>query len=320
MTNKTSLVVRPSEFITWPMIIGFGVAFLLIIVMIAITSQVSLFTAVLIYMTYPLAIVIYKLSYLPNSIQVAGNQLSVIDYMPKYLVKTNSMQRIDINDIELVYYLEKEILFLKFLRDKFKKYHIPWKENNYSPEHLIRQYNVSAVEIKELLRKYQKRFDDSRTGGIYVLLELFYGRYHIQKEIQKKITNNLKKDENFNYHFLCNILQEYSISTEDMLNLEDEFALLEKDVALSYCLTKVNIKRHVRMKQWPANQAFSTLGTDLTLVFTSHDGTKKVYLRHFQYLKKEDKSSLFKFLHEKQPSIQYLLPRDELVMIMKEKT
>jgi hypothetical protein len=84
-----------------------------------------------------LPIFFHLIFFLAVKFEIFADRLVVVDYAGDKFVKLPRRQEMHFDDIDYVYYLEKEINLLLNLRTKLKKYKISGNETNYTAENLV---------------------------------------------------------------------------------------------------------------------------------------------------------------------------------------
>jgi hypothetical protein len=242
------------------------------------------------------------------SVWVLDTKLVIKDYSFNSLLRTPVLQEILFEEIDCIYYLEKEYNLLKNYRHKLREYKIPSKEKDYRKENLIQKYGVSSHTIETFEHSSQKGFNDYTATGVLMSLEEILGRYKVPKNEKKQILNDLKNTGNFDFGYVSRLLSLYAISQDDMDNLKDMFSDLGGDVLTPFLLTRLSVAGLERAEK-RGRGCLVVASINVVLVLSNSDGTEKVYLRRFHSLSRADWQKLIQSINEKKHGIKYLMPK-----------
>jgi hypothetical protein len=240
------------------------------------------------------------------SVSVYDKKLIINDYAFNFYLTYDGRQEISFEDIDYIYYLEKEYSLLKNYRHKLLKYNIPKKEMDYRKENLIKKYKVPNEVINSFEHSSQKTLNDYTATGVLMALENILDKYKILREEKKKIIKALKTTDNFNFEHTRNLLSAYSISSEDLNNLKDEISNCDVNILTPFLLTKLKITKVERMENQGRNIG-AMASVNNTLVFSNRDGMKKVYLRCFHSLSRTNWHKLIHIINQNKFNVKYLM-------------
>jgi hypothetical protein len=298
--------ISPKAFIIFILV---ELVFLIIGIMLKNAGIVVLSIVIFVFPGIEACTKIHLLAALLTNVRNESEKLIVHDLIPKLLIKTDFIQHIPLDEIKYVFYLKREADFLIFLKKQLKKYRIAKKECDFTPVNLIKKYQVPSGLMEKIVHKVDYFDNDDVTSEIFMELELILNKYHLNTEKRKKVQNALEKE--CTVDVLKSVLSPYSISNEDMATLEDVFAKTNSLEVVPFLRTNLNIARYIAFQKWPANRFFTTTKIDSTIVFSNHDGTKKVYYKYFRYLSKPDKRFIIDLI-ESQDNVNFLMTKGDL--------
>jgi len=239
---------------------------------------------------------------------VYDTKLIIKTYSFDFLLRIPACQEILFEDIDCIFYLEKEYNLLKNYRHKLRGYKIPKREKDYRKENLVWKYGVPTHAIETFERSSQKELNDYTSTGILLSLEEILGRYKVPKVEKKQILKELKDADNFDFEHVSRLLSPYAINQEDIDNLKDSFSDLNDDVLTPFLLTKLSVAG-LEKAEGRGRGYFAVAARNIVLVLSNSDGTKKVYLTRFHSLSRADWQNLIHIINEKKHGIKYLMPK-----------
>jgi len=248
------------------------------------------------------------LSYFSWSVFVYDTKLVIRDYSLDSLLRIPFRQEILFTDIDCIYYLEKEYNLLLNYRHKLEKYKVARMEMDYRRDNLVQKYGVPTHVIDAFEHGSQKILNDNTATEVLMAVEEILDLYKVKKDKKKQLINNLKKMDNFNFNHVAQLLSPHAITQSDLDNLKDLFSGLDTEVTTPFLTTKLAIagleKRDRRLR------GISLVARiNVTLVFSSEDGSKKIYLKLFHKLSRADWQKLIHIINEKNPRVRYLMSR-----------
>lgn len=261
------------------------------------------------WLTLP-AIIIFAslLSRFSWSVWVYDAKLVVKNYSFNSLLRIPARQEILFEDVDCVYYLEKEYHLLQNYRHKLREYKIARSEKDYRRENLVQKYGVPVHTIEAFERSSQKGLNDYTATGVLMSLDEILGRYKVPKDEKKTILNHLKNTDNFDFEHVSSLLSPYAINQEDIDNLEDIFSDLGGDILTPFLVTRLSVTGLERAEKGRSG-IHIVVSMNLVLVLSNSDGTKKVYLKRFHSLSRADWQKLIQIINEKKHGIKYLMPK-----------
>jgi len=144
---KTTILPDDKRLISYPIYSALIIA----IAGLLLENKIIIFVSLIIPLLMGFAISIHLLYFLFTKIEIYDDKLIIVNRIGHKIVKSNSRQEIYFDDIDYVYFLEKELNILLALRDKLKDYKISEKEKNYTTENLIEKYKIprEIVEVEK---------------------------------------------------------------------------------------------------------------------------------------------------------------------------
>ena len=180
-------------------------------------------------------------------------------------------------------------------------------------EGTVRILNDYRVAISDLIAKHRGRVVDSPGDNILAEFASVVDSVKCAVDIQKE----LKDNSNFNPDYLKTALEKYTISSEDMASLYDEFSNINTDFLVPFLLTNINLARYQKAEK-QRHGASVTARADTGLVLSNGDGTKKVYFMHFHNLSEKDLRQFVGTINTRNPDVKYLVPKKELKLLFTE--
>ena len=252
--------------------------------------------------------IVSLLSYFSSSVFVHDTKLVIKDYSLDSLLGIPFRQEILFTEIDFIYYLEEEFNLLLNYRHKLEKYEVARIEMDYRRENLVQRYGVPTHVIDAFEHSSQKILNDNTATEVLMAVEEILGRYKVQKDKKKQIIKNLKKTDDFNFDHVAQLLSPHAITQSDLDNLKDLFSDLDTGVATPFLTTKLAIARLERRAR--GHRGISPgVRINVTLVFSSEDGSKKIYLKLFHGLSRANWQKLIHIINEKKPGVRYLMSR-----------
>jgi hypothetical protein len=257
-----------------------------------------------------LPIFFHLIFFLAVKFEISPDRLVVVDYAGDKFVKLPRRQEIRFDDIDYVYYLEKEINLLLNLRSALKKYKIPGGETDYTAENLISKYGVEAADIRSFEQRPQKALNDYTAVALFLKLEDIFQRYNVSRKTRRDIITTLKNAPSLQLQYILDMLTDYCLSDEDIDSLKDELANLSTDNIAPFLLTRVNVVKYKKV----VNQRYGMVAaarTNIALVLSGKDASQKAYLMHFHDLRDSDLRDLSAIIAERNPSVKFLMTKNE---------
>jgi len=263
-----------------------------------------------------LPVFFHLLMHLFVKIELHPDKIIVKDYLGNNIIRPPCQQEMAYGDIAYIYYLSKEINLQQNLHNKLKKFKLSTKETDYTKENLTAKYAVPAETIEEFEKSSQNILNDYTATAILMKLDDIYSKYSIPKSTAKNISREFKNEENFNYEHLHDRLKDYPVDIKDLNELKDEFSNITVDIIRPFLLTKVNLAKYKKVAGYRGGMSV-TAKVDNALVFTSKDGTEKLYLMHFHDLSRQVWQSLMREIKNHNPNITYLMTKSEYKNLFK---
>lgn len=291
----------------YPIIVGTAVS----IAGVFLSNIIIIVLPLIILTVFPgLPIFFHLIFHLFVKIELLSDKLVIIDYVGNRFVKSKTRQEIHFSDICYIYYVGKEVNLLLNLKTKLKKFKIPAKETNYTKDNLFNRYTVPKDIFERFEKSSQKTLTDYTATGVLMKLDEIYNKYDVPNETRKNIQKELKDNCNFNPDYLKTALEKYTISSEDMASLYDEFSNINTDFLVPLLLTNINLARYQKAEK-QRHGASVTARADNGLVLSNGDGTKKVYFMHFHNLSEKDLRRFVGTINARNPDVKYLVPKKE---------
>lgn len=269
------------------------------------------FVPLIIIVVFPgLPIFFHLIFFLAVKYEISSDRLVVVDYAGDKFVKLPRRQEIRFDDIDYVYYLEKEINLLLNLRSVLKKYKIPGGETDYTTVNLTSRYGVDPADVHSFEQRSQKALNEYTATALFLKLEGIYGRHNVTRKTRRDINNTLKNAPDLQLQYILDMLEDYSLTAEDIDSLKDELDNLNADNIAPFLLTRVNVVKYKRVE----NQRYgmiATARTNIALVLSGKDGSQKAYLMHFHDLSDCDIRGLSATIAEKNPSAKFFMTKNE---------
>jgi hypothetical protein len=312
-TIRPSILPDNKKVVIYPLVVCLVIAGIGII----IQNPIVIVLPLIVLAVFPgLPVFFHLLMHLLVKFELHPDKIVVKDYLGSNIVRFPHLQEMAYDDIAYIYYLSKEINLLQNLRSKLKKFKLSPTEFDYTKENLIAKYAVPEEEIEKFEKSSQNILNDYTATAILMKLDDIYSKYNIPKSTAKNISRELKNEENFNYEYLRDRLKDYPVDIEDLNELEDEFSNIKVDIIRPFLLTKVNLAKYKKVAGYRGGMS-ATAKVDNAMVFTSKDGTKKVYCLHFHDLLRENWQSLIQHIKNHNPNITFLMTKSEYNNLLK---
>jgi hypothetical protein len=306
-TIRPSVLPDNKKLVIYPLVVCLVIAGVGII----IKNLIVVILPLIVLAVFPgLPIFFHLLMHIFVKIELHSNKIVVKDYLGNNIVRPGWLQEMAYADIAYIYYLSKEINLLSNLRSKLKKFKLSPKEFDYTKENLTAKYSVPFEKIEEFEKSSQNILNDYTATSILMKLDDICRKYNIPKDTAKNISRELQNDENFNYEYLRDRLNDYPVDIEDLDELEDEFSNIKVNIIQPFLLTKVNLVKYKKVAGYRGGIS-ATAKVDNALVLAGKEGTKKVYLMHFHDLSKENWQSLIQDIKNHNPNIAFLMTKSE---------
>lgn len=306
-TLRPAVLPDDKRLFSYPIVTGL----LISVVGIFLGNSIMVVLPLIVLAVFPGLPVLFHLIYhIFVKIEILPDKLIITDHVSNRFVRFETHQEIPFSEICYIHYLGKEINLLLNLKNKLKKFKIPAKETNYTKANLTARYGVPEALIDKFENGSQKILSDYTATGVLMKLDEIYDKYNVPKETKDSIKKALKKDSNFNIENLKTALGSYSISSHDLESLSDEFTNIDTDILAPFLLTKVDLVKYQKAERY-RNGAHVTARTDIGLVISNQDGTKKIYLMHFHNLSEKALHRFIEIVSSKQPSVKFLMTKKE---------
>ena len=237
------------------------------------------------------------------------------DYIGDRFVRFKARQELAFSEICYINYLAKEINLLLNLRNKLKEFKIPAKETDYTKTNLINRYGISEALFEKFEKSSRKILTDYTATGVLMKLDEICNNYNVSKKTRDNIKKALKNDSNFNFQYLQTALCNYSINSQDLEYLNDEFTNINTDVLAPFLLTRVNLVKYQKAEK-QRHGAHITAKTDNGLVLSNEDGTKKIYFMRFHDLSERGLHRFMEIVKSKRPGVRFLMTKKEIERLL----
>lgn len=262
----------------------------------------------LILLLFPLILLLRLFWYFTRWVIICEEKLIINDYSFTSYPAYDMHQEICFEDIDYVYYAEKEYRLLRNYRHKLRKYKIHANEMDYRKENLVDKYKVPTEVINKFECNLQNALDDYTATGILMSLETILDKYAIPKVDKKKILKELKITHNFDFEKVTSLLSPFHISLEELDDLKDEFSNADVKIVSPFLLTELNVEQ-VEKSENSGNNISVIVSVNKTIVLSNRDGTKKVYLSFFHSLRRADWQKLIHVINQNKSTVKYLMTR-----------
>lgn len=262
--------------------------------------------ALLAIIAIPLSVRLYR--HFAWSVFIYDKKLVVKDFSFNYYLANETWQDISFEDIDYIYYLEKEYNLLQNYRHKLEKYKISKKEMDYRKENLVKKYAVPDKFIEAFEHSSQKTLNDYMATGVLMAVDKIADKYNIPKIEKKAIVKDLKETDDFDSEYIRRLFSAYNISSEDLDSLKDECSDCDVNVISPFLITKLKVAC-AKNKENSRGGIGVAVSINLTLVFSNKDGTKKVYLEHFHSLSRANWQKLIHIINGNKSGVKYLMSK-----------
>ena len=242
--------------------------------------------------------------------EIFTDRLIVTDYVSDRFVRFQRHQEIFFSELRYISYLGKEINLLLNLRSNLKKFKIQAKETDYTRANLMSRYGVPEALFEEFERSSQKSLTDYTATGVLMKLDEICNKYNVSKKTKNDMKKALKKNANFNFEYLRTALCNYPINSSDLESLHDELVNINVDILAPFLLTSVDLVKYQKAEKQRYG-AHVTARTDIGLVLSNEDGTKKVYLMHFHDLSERNLHRFIEIVNSRQSGIRFLMTKKD---------
>jgi hypothetical protein len=275
----------------------------------AIHNPALSFFGIVVALVFPgLPLFFHTLFHFTSEFAFFHDRLVVTSYGFLRIIRVPFRQEIRYDEVQYVYFLDKEDRVLRKLRDTVGRSTIPGSEMDYRKENLSQKYGIPKSTWDNFVEHCRTDLDDDATAGVYVQLDCLFSKYKIPRVVRKEAKKTLENDTCFNLTSLRKSLGGYTIAETDWQMLAAEFESVHSPIIEPFLVTKLNVKTLIQRERGKGGTGFAAR-IDGTLVLSNHDGTKKAYLLHFQDLSRQGKEKFARLIQNRIPHGQFLIIR-----------
>ncbi len=231
-----------------------------------------------IYIYYLIAKKIYIC--ITTKIEITDTEIKVInkDKYTDIKLLDQENESIKFSNIEYVYFAEKEMKNILYIKNKIKKYKIIHNESNYSPKNLIEKHKIPKGEIAKIMETKGIVFDENNVLDFIDLIEEMKEKYDISNYKIQDIERDIKNKLSITFEHISNIFAEDNIKKKDTLRIKKYFTQNEHGILLPFTKTKIDVDNY---EKYSENIFETKEQIDWTLVLSDSTGEHKLYIPHF---------------------------------------
>lgn len=251
-------------------------------------------------------------------VEMGDDGVVITDYLGDKVVQAPRRAEIRFDEIDYVFYLEREINILLSLLDALQAHHVSSAETDFTRENLVRKYRIPEDVIDDFENDSLKGLTDYAAAGIGLKLDEICRRHKVSKKTGKMLRKALQDEATLDFEYIRNALSSYPIGAGEWDDLKDAFEEIGPDIVSPFLRTRLDLKKYKQLDANPRTATFLARKNN-ALVLADKDGTRKVYFMHFHDLGERDRKELAAHLRERNPKIRFLMSRRSLKRLFDEK-